>query len=294
MPQFDPAPPLTGLTRKTRSLLRRSAEAVVGNAVTWSLLNASLGRCWRRLTVDHERYLRSCVLDEDLAVAALSPGLDVRNGPFRGMRYPTRRALGSMLYPKLLGSYERELEHIVERASRTDYSSVVNIGCAEGYYAVGFALRLPKAVVFAFDTDPDARVACGSMAALNGVSHRVRIEGFCDPAALVSLPLGRRALIVSDCEGFERQLFTAKTVGELRQHDLLIETHDFLDLEVTPALRAAIQPTHDVTVIPALDDFSKLDLYDYPELSGFDRKQRRILVGEYRTPMNWWLASARR
>jgi DDE superfamily endonuclease len=35
----------------------------------------------------------------------------------------------------------------------------LNIGCAEGYYAIGFALRLPQAKVFAAETDPKSLCA---------------------------------------------------------------------------------------------------------------------------------------
>ena len=38
----------------------------------------------------------------------ISPNLTVLHGPFRGMRYPEMRSVGSALFPKILGSYERE------------------------------------------------------------------------------------------------------------------------------------------------------------------------------------------
>jgi hypothetical protein len=54
---------------------------------------------------------------------------------------------------------------------------IVNIGCAEGYYAVGLAWRLPNAKVDAFRSDPRAREFCAELARLNGVEARVRIYG---------------------------------------------------------------------------------------------------------------------
>src|SRR5438105_426555 len=72
--------------------------------------------------------------------------LTVLDGPFRGLRYPSASSLHSGLLPKLLGTYEAELhgpiEHLLK--SRT-YGAVVDVGAAEGYYAVGFALRCPEA-----------------------------------------------------------------------------------------------------------------------------------------------------
>jgi hypothetical protein len=40
----------------------------------------------------------------------------------------------------------------------------------EGYYAVGFALRMPDAIVYAFDIDPTAQHYCANLAKLNCVS----------------------------------------------------------------------------------------------------------------------------
>ena len=73
-------------------------------------------------------------------------------GPFAGMRYETE-AVHSMHVPRLLGTYERELHASLERAPGMPYLRVINIGCGEGYYAVGLAMRLPGAHVHAFDSE---------------------------------------------------------------------------------------------------------------------------------------------
>ena len=72
------------------------------------------------------------------------------------------------------------------------------------------AMLLPDVTVHAFDTSPIARRRCRAMAESNGVADRVRIDAFCDPDRLCALPLGSRALIMSDCEGYEKELFTER------------------------------------------------------------------------------------
>ena len=62
--------------------------------------------------------------------------LKVLNGPFEGMQYPNFESYGSASWPKLLGTYESELTNAILAKKDTDYSSIVDIGCAEGYYAV--------------------------------------------------------------------------------------------------------------------------------------------------------------
>ena len=92
--------------------------------------------------------------------------LTVRSGPFTGMKYPKAEAAGSAFIPKLLGSYERELHPMIERLIAKGYDDVIDVGCAEGYYATGMALRLPGARVHAYDTSETARDLCSAMALL--------------------------------------------------------------------------------------------------------------------------------
>src|SRR4051812_19305855 len=66
-------------------------------------------------------------------------GARVLQGPFAGMQYVTE-SYGSQLVPKLLGSYENELHDLVEQIVAQRPKIVIDIGAAEGYYAVGLAL----------------------------------------------------------------------------------------------------------------------------------------------------------
>lgn len=211
-----------------------------------------------------------------------------RHGPFKGMEYPDFVSVGSALFPKLLGSYERELNPIIEEICSAGYSEVVDVGCAEGYYAVGLAMRIPEARVFAYDTSDKARAQCARMAELNGVKDRVEIRKFCAPEALCNLDLTRKALVVSDCEGYENILFTPEVVVSLARHDVLIETHDLFDITITSTLRKRFSKTHDLKVITSIDDVQKPHYYDYAELKGFDLKEKKILLGERRKAIMEW------
>jgi trans-aconitate methyltransferase len=50
----------------------------------------------------------------------------------------------------LLGCYEQPLQPFIEQAIEAQYSTILNIGCAEGYYAVGMARRMPQTRVMAW------------------------------------------------------------------------------------------------------------------------------------------------
>ena len=75
----------------------------------------------------------------------------VQSGPFAGMRYLDIEAFPKEHFyaPKLLGTLEHDLHPYLPDLSK--YTSLVNVGCAEGYYSVG-PLTVQKALkVSAFD-----------------------------------------------------------------------------------------------------------------------------------------------
>lgn len=212
----------------------------------------------------------------------------VQNGPFKGMVYPDFRALGSTMFPKLLGSYESELHPLIGQILDNDYSTIVDVGCAEGYYAVGMALRLPDARVFAYDVNEKARSQCAKMARLNGVDDRLTIAAHCGPQELLGLGLGHRALVISDCEGYEKELFTAEVVAALATHDVLIETHDLFDITISSELRKRFAASHSLQVASSVDDVQKAHYYDYAELAPYDLEQRKKLLAERRRSIMEW------
>ncbi len=83
---------------------------------------------------------RSALLDNTLTAR---DGTGVLDGPFKGMAYPVRAAEGARA-ARVLGAYEAGLEPVIETIIRRAYATVIDIGCAEGYYAVGLARRMPQ------------------------------------------------------------------------------------------------------------------------------------------------------
>lgn len=228
----------------------------------------------------------------DLKTAILRdrfPDLVVAGGAFAGMRYPDAAATGSALLPKLAGSYENELDGFLDVVRGRDYGLIVDIGCAEGYYAIGLARLFPTAQVLAFDVDAVAREMCRRMAEANGVADRVAIHGLCDSERLKDLAGGPRALIFADCEGYEAELFTKETASALAGHDILIECHDFKDPTITPGIVAAFSDSHDISVARTVSELAKAEDPGLPALSGYNAETRRFIVSEARNPAQTWL-----
>ncbi len=155
-------------------------------------------------------------------------GLTVSGGPFAGLIYPDQEPL--TLAPKLLGIYERELHPAIEAAIGAQPAVIVNVGAADGYYAVGLARRCPDATVIAYEADARQRELCRRVAAANGV--QIDIRGTAGPG-----DLDGAALVVMDCEGCERALLQPLPAT------VIVELHDFLDPGVGDAIAARFGPT---------------------------------------------------
>ncbi len=224
----------------------------------------------------------------------------VRCGPFAGMRY-VESSVGSAYLPKLLGTYERELAGVVEEACRLRPGLIIDLGAAEGYYAVGLALRNAEARIVAFEQEEIGRTALRRMARLNHVSGRIEIHGRCEAADLQSRLIdGKRELdrvmvrprlVVCDVEGDEHCLLDPVAVPALSTAFILTETHDFIRPGITEGLRGRFTPTHKIqcirTVARSRADFP----FHNPGTWLLPKSYLDWAVSEWRpAPMSWlWM-----
>jgi hypothetical protein len=212
-----------------KSLLRR-----IGHEVVWSAMPRSL---------EFEPYTSALVVRETKST--------VRSGPFRGMKY-LKTSSGSVLAPKLLGIYERELHQAIEEAIASPIRRIVDIGAAEGYYCTGFAMRMPRAKVVAYEIDEPARVLIAEMACLNEVSDRVEIRGACTVDELNSvLDASVPTLVICDAEGAEAYLLDPLRVPALRTAYILVEMHDVILGGLSGVIRQRFEGTHRIEQIRA-------------------------------------------
>jgi hypothetical protein len=211
-------------------------------------------------------------------------GLRVLHGPFTGMDYlPGLEAGSGDLVAKLVGSYERELYPVIEDWIARPPERFIDIGSAEGYYAVGLARAVPGAPMHAYDIDATARERCAALAALNGVSERVLVAGECSHATLRAQPSEGVALL-SDCEGAEKTLLDPSAVPALRGWRMLVELHDFIDPSISETITARFAATHEIEIIEGQDRAALRP----SELEFMGERQRTAVLGERRPgPMRW-------
>jgi hypothetical protein len=210
--------------------------------------------------------------------------LEVLSGPFAGMRY-LRMSTGSTLLPKLLGSYESELHNTLEELIQSCPPVVIDIGCAEGYYAVGLSRRLPTSKVYAFDLETTAQQMAGKLAQLNDVQDRVWFAGECTPDRLSGLVVPG-CLIVSDCEGGEWNLLDPVRVPQLLHAQILVEIHADDMVAGAERLAARFENTHQVRWHRVLQRTA----ISHPNLTNqLTTEDLKIAMCEFRRPDQIWL-----
>jgi hypothetical protein len=174
-------------------------------------------------------------------------GTMVTRGPLAGLDFLAQSAEGCHV-AKLIGSYEQPLQPHVEAAIGAGYTQILNIGCAEGYYAAGMARRMPGTRVLAFDLDPNARAICAMLAEKNGVGNRIMIGELFTPGDFAT-HAGPKTLVFCDIEGNERELLDPVAAPALARMDIIVEAHECLIPGLTQLLIDRFTPTHDIVVV---------------------------------------------
>lgn len=211
-------------------------------------------------------------------------GLVVQRGPFAGMHY-VEIAAGSAYSPKILGCYEQELHPYLVGVSR--YRRFVNIGCAEGYYAVGVKMLAPEVEVFAFDRSENARKLCQTLRGANGIYAGFHVQGECTPDTLGALA-EPGTLVMVDIEGAEVELLRGVPADRLARCDLIVETHPAGGGTLS-AVVATLEGTHAITVVSQ----QPRDWTAVPELQPLGQLDRFLAQWEGRGPEPWVVAAAR-
>jgi len=202
----------------------------------------------------------------------------VISGPFAGMKLPREQSWpDGALGPMILGCHEQELhssiEQEIERLSQNPSARIVNVGCAEGYYAVGLARRLPSATVVAMDISEEALDITAKAAADNGVS--VEFEG--DP----NKAFAGQDLIVMDCEGQEIGYLDKGRFPGLSRGTIIVEIHSSA---AATAIHERFSDTHEILV--AVESGRNPNFFEI--LRGRPSHERWLAVSENRPCMMFW------
>jgi hypothetical protein len=217
-------------------------------------------------------------------------GTTVLQGPLAGLDFIFESSEGCHV-AKLLGCYEQPLQPFIEEAIAENYEVILNIGCAEGYYAVGMARRMKNTKVWAFDTSPKAQAICTSLALKGGLQNRVVVGGqFCSE----DFPRfsNQKALVLCDIEGSELTLLDPDVSPLLKHMDIIVESHECLVPGITNKLVSRFKASHDIKLIK---DDGQRRLKEMPEwFLNLSHLDQLLAVWEWRSgPTPWLVMKAR-
>lgn len=168
----------------------------------------------------------------------------VTNGPFKGLTLvePSWNAHAA----KMIGVYEREIYSCLEVVRQGEGWTVINIGAADGYYAVGMAMWQAVSKVIAFEMDANSRRLLGENARRNKVADKVVVEGACTPEKFEALlrTTARDVFVFCDVEGYEKVLLDPVLHRSLARCQILVEVHDVIEPGVGAILRDRFANTH--------------------------------------------------
>lgn len=203
----------------------------------------------------------------------------VESGPFTGLKLLPFNTWGDDdIGSKLLGVYEHVLHRAIEDIIESKPKVVINVGCADGYYALGLAMRLPKTKVYGCDIHKVAENALLSNAKKNEVSDQVEYLSNVHHKELNEKIVPNTVMVV-DCEGFEVDLLDMKHVPALANCHILVECHDFIGTPISNILIQRFNSTHQI------DNIKESDIASIPWLS---IEESRVLLDEHRpVKMNW-------
>ncbi len=214
-------------------------------------------------------------------------GFTVRAGPFAGLRYPRATVLQMpSRVPHLAGTFEAELHPVIEAMVKSRPRLFVNLGAADGFYAVGMGLRLPDTQVIAFEADPVRFRLCSRVARLNGT--KLDLRGSCTAQTLAALD-ATGATVLCDVDGAEMELIDPEQVGWLRTATLLIEVHEAFAPGVTDALRERLEPTHSLEWIEQRPHFLADPANRIFWSLGLSPIQQQMILSELRPVPTPWL-----
>ena len=207
----------------------------------------------------------------------------VKYGPFQGLRLNRKTWWGkSDLGAQCLGLYEKEILDEIGGQRKGKYQTFIDIGAADGYYAVGMLLAGIVDNVISFEISEVGREAINENWVNNGNPGAITLYGEANHASLKVIPkhIFDNALVLIDIEGYEFELLTKDVIKQLQFSEVIIEIHNWIDDFET---RYA-QLLWDLSEYFNIEKIAPVerDTTSYSELRSYTDDNRLLLISERR------------
>ena len=156
-------------------------------------------------------------------------GGKVTYGAFKGLRLNRHTWWGGAdLGAQCLGIYEKHILDFISSAG--PFSTFLDIGAADGFYAVGMLYSRYAAKTICFETSKKGRDAIKKNWIANNSVGELEIHGEADGLSIekVANQLTFPAFVLLDIEGGEFELLSPRVISLLRHCDVIIEVHSWV------------------------------------------------------------------
>ena len=189
---------------------------------------------------------------------------------------------------KILGLYENQ---ILDWFQNKYFDLFIDIGAADGYYAVGLLIskKVERAITFEI-SNSDIEIS-KSLAIANGVFDKIDFRGKAteDEITLI-LPQSQNGLILMDIEGGEFELVSENLLKLAKNYSFFIELHEFFDTDLERDFIELCCKFHDVEIIYGFNRNFPIDQF----LLRLSDNDRALLLSEGRpNGMKWLVLSPR-
>ncbi len=207
----------------------------------------------------------------------------VAHGKFAGLQLdPTPEWGKSDLSSMLLGCYEIEVMDALHADEFADRSHFVDIGAADGYYAIGGLLNGRFRTADCFELTEAGRETILRNAERNGVSDRLRVFGVADqtlPEVLADRNWSD-TVVLCDIEGAEFDLLDTSCLSAMKGAMIIVEIHNWVS-DFWPRYTALLdRASCDFSI--RLIERSAFPSHPMPELRGMPDDNRMIALSEGR------------
>lgn len=216
-------------------------------------------------------------------------GYLVVGGPFKGMKY-IPEAVGSGYLVKLVGVYEEILHEAISAIISRKYTTMIDIGCAEGYYLIGVGMKNSNIKLVGYDIDAKALELTKKLYSVNNLSNELQLITNCTPEDLNSR-IDENTFLICDAEGFENEALDPKNPALPRVQTFIVELHDFVVPNIKEVLTKRFEKTHQIQTIV----FKNGNPKNYPFLMEIKNKKHLYTILRERGEQEQeWLIMERR
>lgn len=209
----------------------------------------------------------------------------VMNGPFKGLNYDGIESFCSTINPKLFGTYEIELHNVIKQIIKKSYLRIIDIGSAEGYYAIGipYAKNNLEVEVVAIEV---SKVATDNLRKLakNNIQNKVIITDKFESKKYYD---NKDTIVIMDCEGAELDYLKKIDKKHILKWDFLIEIHVQKKKNIIKEIEKIFKERK-INKIKSIDDYHKIEEYSEFIPKHFDDNTKLLLLSENRRSGMYW------